>query len=65
MEALFKQYFWVIKGLGIGITAALAASVNRGVSQEKRAQQRKRHPRAPNQQILPGRFIRPGRAVEV
>ena len=27
MEALFKQYFWVIKGLGIGITAALAASV--------------------------------------
>ena len=27
MEALFKQYFWVIKGLGLGITAALAASV--------------------------------------
>jgi hypothetical protein len=27
MEALFKQYFWVVKGLGLGITAALAASV--------------------------------------
>ena len=27
MEALFKQYFWVVKGLGIAITAALAASV--------------------------------------
>jgi len=27
MEALFKQYFWVIKGLGLAITAALAASV--------------------------------------
>jgi hypothetical protein len=27
MEALFKQYFWVVKGLGIGLTAALAASV--------------------------------------
>jgi type II secretion system protein C len=27
MEALFKQYFWVVKGLGLAITAALAASV--------------------------------------
>ena len=27
MEALFKQYFWVIKGLGLATTAALAASV--------------------------------------
>ncbi len=27
MEALFKQYFWIVKGLGLGITAALAASV--------------------------------------
>ncbi len=27
MEALFKQYFWVVKGLGLGITAALTASV--------------------------------------
>lgn len=27
MEAIFKQYFWVIKGLGLAITAALAASV--------------------------------------
>ena len=27
MEALFKQYFWIVKGLGLAITAALAASV--------------------------------------
>jgi hypothetical protein len=27
MEALFKQYFWIVKGLGLSITAALAASV--------------------------------------
>lgn len=27
MEALFKQYFWVVKGVGLAITAALAASV--------------------------------------
>ena len=27
MEAIFKQYFWIIKGLGLSITAALAASV--------------------------------------
>jgi general secretion pathway protein C len=27
MEALFKQYFWVVKGLGLAICAALAASV--------------------------------------
>lgn len=27
MEALFKQYFWVVKGLGLAITAALTASV--------------------------------------
>jgi len=26
MEAVFKQYFWVVKGLGVGISAALAAS---------------------------------------
>ena len=27
MEALFKQYFWIVKGLGLSITAALTASV--------------------------------------
>lgn len=27
MEALFKQYFWLVKGVGLAITAALAASV--------------------------------------
>jgi hypothetical protein len=27
MEALFKQYFWIVKGLGLGIVAALSASV--------------------------------------
>lgn len=26
MEAVFKQYFWVVKALGVGVSAALAAS---------------------------------------